>query len=129
MCVCEHVCHSICSSSDNVVEQSCLPSSFYLSIPEYELMFPGLPGKHIYLQSHLTILSSKCIQAGASAHPVARLLESILLFYRRTLEKENFVSCSILTSKFKSGNSNRVCSTTFSIAPRTGPGPSTGQAK
>lgn len=50
-------------------------------------------------------------------------------FYRRTLEMENFVSCSILTSKFKSGNSNRVCSTTFSIAPRTSPGPSTGQAK
>lgn len=34
-------------SSNNIVEQSCLPSSFYLSIPECELMFLGLPGKHI----------------------------------------------------------------------------------
>ena len=106
-----------------------LPSSFYLSIPECELMFPDLPGEHIDLKSHLTLPSSNSIQAGARAHRVARLMENILLCYRRTLEMENFVSRSFLITKFKSGNSNRVYSIAFSITPRTGPRPSTGQAK
>lgn len=67
--MCATVCVYIYGVKITLCRPSPLPSSFYLSIPECELMFPDLPGEHIYLQSHLTIPSFKQYSSRCKSSP------------------------------------------------------------